>query len=159
MDASRVLGIAEARASLSALVDSMSSGSSQVAIIGSHRKPEAAIIPYSTYLELKHNAANPKEKMNLDAIKSRADLIRRLGASWGMSSIAVFGSMARGEEKPDSDIDFLVDAEPGRSYFDLAGFGIDLEQLLGRPVDVVSRDGLDAKKPSDKSMLDDAVLL
>ena len=154
-----VVGIAEARASLSSLVNEMKSDPSQVAIIGSHRKPEAAIIPYVTYLELKDRATTVEDTTSLEAIKSRAGLITRLGASWGMSSIAVFGSVARGEETPDSDVDFLVNAEPGRTYFDIAGFEIDLEQLLGRPVDVLTRDALNESDPRDKAMLDDAVLL
>lgn len=54
----------------------------------------------------------------------------------------VFGSAARGEAGADSDIDFLVDLEPGRSLFDLGGLLMDLQQLLGRDIDVVTEKAL-----------------
>jgi predicted nucleotidyltransferase len=57
-------------------------------------------------------------------------------------SVAVFGSVARGEDGPRSDIDFLVEFEPGSSLFDLMGLQDDLSELLGRPVDVVSEGAL-----------------
>ena len=50
--------------------------------------------------------------------------------------------MARGDARRDSDIDFLVDMEPGRSLFDLGGLLMDLQDLLGREVDVVTEKGL-----------------
>lgn len=53
-------------------------------------------------------------------------------------SIAVFGSVARGEDGPESDIDFLVELEPGSSLFDLMRLEDDLRDLLGCRVDVVS---------------------
>ena len=55
----------------------------------------------------------------------------------------VFGSIARGDDRPDSDIDLLVTFDEGASLFDLAGLGQDLESLLGRPVDIVSESGED----------------
>lgn len=57
-------------------------------------------------------------------------------------SVAVFGSVARGDESATSDIDFLVEFEPGSSLFDLLHLSEDLETLLGVPVDVVSAGGL-----------------
>jgi len=54
----------------------------------------------------------------------------------------VFGSVARGDARPDSDIDFLVKLEPGRSLLDLARFLRELEEILGRNVDVVTEAGL-----------------
>ncbi|MBX3098705.1 MAG: nucleotidyltransferase family protein [Salinibacterium sp.] len=154
-----VLGIAEARSGLSTLIDGMTTNPSDIAIIGSHRKPEVALIPYATFLDLKNRAEGAAVSVGLKAVRAHADLIRRIGSTWGIHDIAVFGSVARGEEGADSDIDFLVDAEPGRSYFDIAGFEIDLEQLLGRPVDVLTRDALDPARTRDKTMLDEAILL
>lgn len=55
---------------------------------------------------------------------------------------ALFGSVARGDDTPASDIDFLVEFEPGSSLFDLMDLQEALEQLLGAPVDVVSAGGL-----------------
>jgi predicted nucleotidyltransferase len=57
-------------------------------------------------------------------------------------SVAVFGSVARGEESATSDIDFLVEFDPGSSLFDLLHLTEELEMLLGVPVDVVSAGGL-----------------
>lgn len=54
----------------------------------------------------------------------------------------VFGSVARGDVRADSDIDILVDLEPGRSLFDLGGLLYDLQTLLGVDVDVVTEKGL-----------------
>jgi hypothetical protein len=56
--------------------------------------------------------------------------------------VRVYGSVARGDSDEQSDVDFLVDLEPGRSLFDLGGLLIALEGLLGRPVDVVTEKGL-----------------
>lgn len=68
----------------------------------------------------------------------------------------MFGSVARGEETPSSDLDFLVEFEPGSSLFDLAHLQDDLEALLGVRVDVVSRGGL---KERDGHSLAEAVNL
>ena len=56
-----------------------------------------------------------------------------------------FGSVARGEAKPDSDVDFLVDMEPGRTHFDMGGLLMDLRDLLGLQVDVVTEHGIKAR--------------
>lgn len=57
----------------------------------------------------------------------------------------VFGSTARGEETPESDIDLLVKLEPGHSLLDLGGFLYEIQELLGVPVDVVTEKGLRAR--------------
>lgn len=59
--------------------------------------------------------------------------------------VRLFGSVARGDDRPDSDIDLLVDFETGSSLFDLMHLSAELERLLGRPVDVVSAGGLKAR--------------
>ena len=74
-----------------------------------------------------------------------ADLQREIeavAAAHGARDVRVFGSVARGEERPDSDVDFLVTLEPGRSLLDLARLEIQLEGLLGRPVEVVTPSSL-----------------
>jgi uncharacterized protein len=68
--------------------------------------------------------------------------------------IAVFGSIARGEAHPDSDVDLLVDFEPGASLLDHIGLFQDLENLLGVGVDVVARSAL---KPRDDHIRAEAV--
>ena len=65
-----------------------------------------------------------------------------LAAKHGATHVRVFGSVARGEADEASDIDFLVRMAPGRSLFDLGALVMDLEDLLGRRVDVVTERGL-----------------
>ena len=59
-----------------------------------------------------------------------------------MMHASVFGSFVRGEQTSHSDVDFLVEFEPGRSLLDLSGLRLELEDLLGREVDVVTRNAL-----------------
>lgn len=65
-----------------------------------------------------------------------------LAAARGAHNLRVFGSAARGAAREDSDVDLLVDLDPGRSALDLAGLTLDLEELLGRRVDIVTEAGL-----------------
>lgn len=68
--------------------------------------------------------------------------ILRLASSHGAYNVRVFGSVARGDARPDSDIDLLVELEPGRSLLDLSGLLLDLQDLLGCEVDVVTEKSL-----------------
>jgi predicted nucleotidyltransferase len=70
------------------------------------------------------------------------EAILRIAAQHGARNVRVFGSVARGEDEENSDVDFLVQMEPGRSVFDLAALTADLETLLNRRVDVVPDDGI-----------------
>jgi predicted nucleotidyltransferase len=69
-------------------------------------------------------------------IQSKRDEILALAARHGASNVRVFGSVARGEAGPESDLDLLVDLEPGRTLLDLGGLLMDLRDLLQVPVDV-----------------------
>jgi predicted nucleotidyltransferase len=62
------------------------------------------------------------------------DLIRRFRAT----NPRVFGSVVRGEDRDDSDLDLLVDVLPGTTLFDLGGLQIELEDMLGVPIDLVT---------------------
>ncbi len=73
--------------------------------------------------------------------EKRSDILR-LAAKHGAYNVRVFGSVARGDAGPASDLDVLVDMEPGRSLFDLGGLLFDLEELLHCDVDVVTEKGL-----------------
>jgi predicted nucleotidyltransferase len=68
--------------------------------------------------------------------------IIRIAASPGAGNLRVFGSVARGEAGPESDVDLLVEMEPDRSLLDLVGLGQDLEELLHRRVDVLTDESL-----------------
>lgn len=77
-----------------------------------------------------------------ELLKEKRQDILRVAERHGAYNVRVFGSVARGEVGPDSDIDFLVELEPNRSLFDLGGLLMDLQALLGREVDVVTEKGL-----------------
>ena len=68
--------------------------------------------------------------------------VRRLGERYHVRNIRVFGSFARGDARPDSDIDLLVEYVPGGSGFDFVRFADAVEELLGRKVDVVTDESL-----------------
>jgi uncharacterized protein len=74
----------------------------------------------------------------------RAEILAA-AARHGATNVRVFGSVARGDADAASDVDFLVDFEPGRSLLDLAGLLVELEDLLGHRVDVVTEPGLKAR--------------
>jgi len=75
-------------------------------------------------------------------LKAHRDEILAIAILHGATNVRVFGSVVRGEAGPDSDVDFLVDLESGRSLLDLAKLLVDLERLLNRRVDVVTEEGL-----------------
>jgi len=75
-------------------------------------------------------------------LTEKREEILRICAKHGARNVRVFGSIARGEADERSDIDLLVEMEPGRSLFDLGGVQYELERLLGRRVDVVTVRGL-----------------
>lgn len=89
-------------------------------------------------------------------IEEHRDQIKAVVARHRGRAVALFGSVARGEETPESDIDFLVEFAKGSSLFDLIHIEDDLVELLGRPVDVVPLGGL---KPRDHDIRRDAVWL
>jgi uncharacterized protein len=80
--------------------------------------------------------------MVVDPIASRRDEILRLARLHGARNVRVFGSRARGEAGADGDVDFLVDFDPDRSLLDLGGLQFDLQELLGRRVDLVTENAL-----------------
>jgi uncharacterized protein len=75
-------------------------------------------------------------------INEQREKILQIAARYGARNVRLFGSTARGDSRPDSDVDLLVDLEPDRSLFDLGGLLSELSELLGREVDVVTEKGL-----------------
>jgi predicted nucleotidyltransferase len=73
---------------------------------------------------------------------SKRKQILRLAQRYGASNVRIFGSVARGEATPESDIDFLVELAPNRSLLDLGGLLMELQDLLGCNVDVVTEKSL-----------------
>jgi uncharacterized protein len=77
-----------------------------------------------------------------ELIRPFRDRVLAAAKSRGFSHVRVFGSIRRGQGRSSSDVDFLVDREPGASLLDRAGLIEDLEGILGRAVDVVPEDAL-----------------
>jgi uncharacterized protein len=77
-----------------------------------------------------------------DELRARREEILRLVAKHGAGNVCLFGSVVRGEEKAGSDVDFLVDVDGVPSPWFPGGLVADLEDLLGRPVQVVVRRSL-----------------
>ena len=96
--------------------------------------------------------------MTLEELRSRyRSRILEIAEKRGARNVRVFGSIARGEQRSDSDIDILVDFQPGRSLLDLTGLWLDLEEALGSKVDVVSSRGL--KPRVERDIMRDAIPL
>jgi len=75
-------------------------------------------------------------------LQSKREDILRIAERQGAQNVRIFGSVARGEADESSDIDFLVDMGPNRSPFFPGGLIADLEEYLGRKVDIITENGL-----------------
>jgi uncharacterized protein len=87
-------------------------------------------------------------------VSARREQVMAVAARHHANRVRVFGSVTRGDDRPDSDIDLLVDFAPDSSLFDLMRMARELEELLGHPVDVVSTGGL---KDRDRHILAESV--
>lgn len=77
-----------------------------------------------------------------ELLQTKREDILRTAWKHGASNVRIFGSVARGEADGESDIDLLVDMAPGRTLFDIGELLIELQNLLGRQVDVVTEKSL-----------------
>jgi len=80
-----------------------------------------------------------------ELLRAKREEILRLASKYGARNVRIFRSVARGEAKLDSDVDVLVDLEPGRSLLDHAALMLQLEELLRCKVDVATERGLRAR--------------
>lgn len=80
--------------------------------------------------------------MTRQEIAQRRQEIERIGRRYGIRSIRLFGSVARGSADEKSDVDFLVSTDPTASLLSIGGFQVEVERLLGIKVDVVTAEGL-----------------
>ena len=79
------------------------------------------------------------ETMRIDElVRAKRETILEIAARHGARNVRLFGSVARGDADEQSDVDFLVDLDPGRSLLDMGGLLMDLRALLGRDVDVMT---------------------
>ena len=74
----------------------------------------------------------------LDNVNSHRQQVLDLAAQYRAGNVRLFGSVLRGEAAPGSDIDLLVDPLPGATLFDLGGLQVELQELLGVPVDLLT---------------------
>ncbi|OFW56526.1 MAG: nucleotidyltransferase [Candidatus Solincola sediminis] len=77
-----------------------------------------------------------------EILENKRSAILDIAARHGALNIRVFGSVSRSEAGPESDVDFLIELEPGRTLLDHAALYLELKQLLGCEVDVVTEKGL-----------------
>lgn len=91
-----------------------------------------------------------------ECLATRRDTVRQVVARNRGRNPRLFGSVARGEDRPGSDLDLLIDLDDSASLFDLSRMRLELEELLGIKVDVVDEKGLRAKH---RGFLDDVVPL
>lgn len=82
------------------------------------------------------------DDMSIDELRSQRHEILSMAARHGASDVRVFGSVLHGDDRQDSDIDLLVDVEPGRSLLDIIGLEQELGEFLGRRVEVLTVGGL-----------------
>jgi hypothetical protein len=75
-------------------------------------------------------------------LEKQREAILRIAAKYGARNVRVFGSSADGSATEGSDVDLLVDLEPGRSLLDQVGLQQELQELLGRSVDIVVEGGI-----------------
>lgn len=106
---------------------------------------------------MSENTAVPRQAVapTLESLRTRRAEILDAAARNGAHTVRLYGSVARGQATETSDIDFLVEFEDGRSLFDLGGLVVDLEDLLGRPVDVTTPGELGVRV--QRQVLTDAV--
>jgi uncharacterized protein len=89
-----------------------------------------------------------------DLVSSKRSQVLDVAARHHANRVRLFGSVARGDDRPDSDIDLLVDFSQDSSLFDLMRMSRELEELLGHRVDVVSTGGL---KERDQHILGESI--
>ena len=81
---------------------------------------------------------NTQRAITLAELRRQRQAILELAEKYGAYNVRVFGSIARGESTPESDVDIIAAFREGTSIFDLVGFWQDLQELLGREVDLLA---------------------
>lgn len=84
----------------------------------------------------------PRRRVTVEELRTRREEIIAIGERYGVSNIRVFGSVARGEADERSDLDLLVDVAPGHGLLAMAGFALDVEELLGVFTQVATEQGI-----------------
>lgn len=101
----------------------------------------------------------PKPAPTLIDLQRQRTTILALAERYGVTNIRIFGSVARGEATTESDIDFLVTVKEGVSMFDLVGLWLDLRELLGYEVSLVTDDDTPRQEHFMQRITDDLISL
>ena len=116
------------------MADAQDSGSCVRKDVGVQVPPR----PHSTPEREEGHERGTGEPLDIDSIRRQRVDILRLTKRYGASNVRVFGSVARGDAHPGSDLDLLVEFDADRSLLDLIGLELDLRDLLGSQVDVAT---------------------
>jgi predicted nucleotidyltransferase/DNA-binding XRE family transcriptional regulator len=150
VDASTLLHDARRRAGLSQAALAAAAGTSQSAVARyetgvaqpSLRTLERLLAACGNRLELRAVPTAGRTALNGSAVRRHHRELLDVARTYGARNVRVFGSTARGEAGPASDVDLLVDLEPGRTLLDLVALRREASALLGVEVDVVTPDTL-----------------
>ena len=88
---------------------------------------------------------SPRQAVRLAELRTHREQIQAIAVRYGVYNVRVFGSVARDTATADSDLDLLVDVQPDRGYLDLAGFALDVDDLLGVFTQVATPNGLNPR--------------
>jgi predicted nucleotidyltransferase/DNA-binding XRE family transcriptional regulator len=146
MDAPSLLRGARERAGLSQAALAIAAGTSQSAVARyetgaaqpSLRTLERLLAACGDRLELRAVPTAGRASVNGSIVRQHRRALLEVARTYGARNVRLFGSTARGEAGPDSDIDLLVDLEPGRTLLDLVALRREASTLLGVDVDVVT---------------------
>jgi hypothetical protein len=109
-------------------------------LIACGRRP---VITAAASVDASRGAGSARDLIDRRAtLQARRRRLLELARRRGVGNVRVFGSAARGDDRPGSDVDLLVELEPGRTLLDLVGFRREASEILGAPVDVVTPDVL-----------------
>jgi predicted nucleotidyltransferase/DNA-binding XRE family transcriptional regulator len=150
MDAAKLLRDARQRADISQAMLAVEAGTSQSAIARyetSVAQPslntlERLLAACGDRLELRAVPASGRAGVNGSVVRLRRRELLEVARTYGARNVRVFGSLARGQAGPESDVDLLVDLEPGRTLLDLVALRREASALLGVDVDVATPETL-----------------
>ncbi|MGO2684501.1 MAG: nucleotidyltransferase domain-containing protein [Microbacterium sp.] len=150
-----VISVADARAGLSQLIAGLRNDPSAAPVtIGSYRKPEVVLLSIAGYQRI---SAQTPARVSLERLRHLKPVIERLAHAAHLTDVRVYGSVARGDQHADSDLDLLVTPADEATLFDIAQFEMDMEVLIGVPVTAISVASLDKRR--DAALLDEAMSL
>jgi predicted nucleotidyltransferase len=141
MDKSSLIAVSELARKTRAVVERLEKDPATRLVVMKNNRPVAVISGMGAG-EPAPAAGGAALRSLRDEVLQKADLVRTIALAHGAQGIELFGSVARGEDRPESDIDLLVELRPGRSLLDLIGLENDLSDLFGRKVDVATRRSL-----------------